>query len=381
MVPDNWEVKKFGDLFSIKSGFGFKHSEYTNMGIPLIKIDNVSHGYVKWDNISYLPYNYREEYSDILLKENDLLLALNRPITQGMLKLVKLSHNDVPSILYQRVGRIDFKERDLERDFYFYLLDTEIFRFVSHKAIGSDQPFISTTELKKLNIAKPPVSEQKKIAKILSTWDKAINTTEKLLANSELQKKALMQQLLAGKKRFPGFSGEWKFSSFNDLFMVVNDKTKQVKSSDYLVNGSTPVVDQGQQLIAGYTNKTNPYQNVPVIIFGDHTRIIKWIDFSFCPGADGTQILKTQNPVKLKFGYYILCNTHISNLGYSRHLRELKEKEFKFPIDLHEQEKIDSVLSSTDQMIELLHKKLDSLKQEKKALMQQLLTGKRRVQV
>ena len=73
MVPNGWEVKKFGDLFNVKSGFGFKHSEYADSGTPLIKIDNVSHGYVKWNNVSYLPDSYREDYSDILNEAEELL--------------------------------------------------------------------------------------------------------------------------------------------------------------------------------------------------------------------------------------------------------------------------------------------------------------------
>ncbi|CAH8242370.1 Type I restriction-modification system, specificity subunit S [Vibrio aestuarianus] len=385
MVPNGWEVRTFGELFSIKSGFGFKYSEYAEKGIPLIKIDNVSHGYVKWDNVSYLPISYKDEYSDLLLQEGDLLLALNRPITQGKLKLVKLTKNDVPSILYQRVGRIDFIHKDLEKDFYLYLLDTEVFKFVSQKAIGSDQPFISTTELKKLNIIKPPLPEQRKIAKILSTWDRGIATTEKLIDASKQQKKALMQQLLTGKKRLvnpetgKAFEGEWKFSQFNELYKVANNKATQVKSGEYLESGRTPIVDQGKSIVGGYTNNEITYKDLPVIVFGDHTRIVKWVDFEFAQGADGTQVLKSHKSMDDKFAYYVLLNTDITNLGYSRHMRELKERDFKYPISKVEQQKIASVLTAADEEIKLLEAKLAHLKQEKKALMQQLLTGKRRV--
>ncbi len=238
---------------------------------------------------------------------------------------------------------------------------------------------LGQSEFARLELILPPQQEQKKIAKILSIWDRAIEVTEKLLKNSQQQKKSLMQQLLTGKKRLSGFSGEWKYGSFDILFKVSNDKKTQVKSNNYLDSGEVPVVDQGKKDIVGYTNNKTVYGDVPVIIFGDHTRIVKWIDFIFAPGADGTQVLKTMPIIDLKLGYYLILNTDIPSLGYSRHMRELKEKDFRYPLDKVEQQKIASVLSTADKETENIQQKLDCLRQEKKALMQQLLTGKRRV--
>jgi type I restriction enzyme S subunit len=238
---------------------------------------------------------------------------------------------------------------------------------------------LDTESIKSFPVNLPSLGEQKKIAQILSIWDKAIVATEQLLANSRQQKRALMQKLLSGKMRFPGFSGEWKIAEFEDLFRVTNDKKAQVKSSDYLEVGITPIVDQGQKAIAGYTNNDSVYEDVPVIIFGDHTRIVKWVNFPFALGADGTQVIKTKSRINLKFGYYLIVNADLPNLGYSRHMREMKEKDFKYPVEIEEQQKIALVLTTADHEIETLQQKLACLKQEKKALMQQLLTGKRRV--
>ena len=248
------------------------------------------------------------------------------------------------------------------------------------------QPLISQKPIYAVKLPMPPLPEQRKIAKILSTWDKAISATERLIDNSKHQKKALMQQLLTGKKRLLDDSGkpfesEWKFSTFPNLFKVANNKRTQVASSEYLPEGLFPIVDQGKNLISGYTNNEVIYSDVPVIIFGDHTRAVKWVDFNFAQGADGTQVLKNDPILNNKFSYYLLLNTDIPNLGYSRHMRELKEKDFKYPIDITEQIKIASVLTNSDKEIELLKQQLADLKQEKKALMQQLLTGKRRVKV
>ena len=388
MVPNAWEIKKFGDLFKVKSGFGFKHSEYVEAGTPLIKIDNVSHGYVKWNNVSYLPDLYREEYSDILLKEGDLLLALNRPITQGKLKLVKLSNNDVPSILYQRVGRIDFKKNDLDKDFYLYLLDTAIFRFVSHKAIGSDQPFISTTELKKLDIVKPPLPEQRKIANILSTWDKAISTTQRLIDNIKQQKKALMQQLLTGKKRLLDDSGkpfvdEWKRVELGKLLDYKQPTPYLVKSTEYSNEYPTPVLTAGKTFILGYSNEDFGIfsEELPAIIFDDFTTASKFVNFPFKAKSSAMKILVAKEGVSIKYIYEAMQVLNHPVGGHQRHwISIFANLVIGLPAP-EEQQKIAAVLINADKEIQLLEQQLSDLKQEKKALMQQLLTGKRRVKV
>lgn len=403
-LPIGWTLKKFGDLFVIKSGFGFKYSEYVESGIPLVKIDNVSHGFIKWDNTSYLPNNYVEKYPELLLRKGDLLLALNRPITKGKLKLAKLRDEDVPSILYQRVGRIDFKSKDLSKEFYLYLLDKVVYKFVSQKSIGSDQPFISTTELKEVNVAKPPLPEQRKIAEILSTWDKAIATTEKQITNSKQQKKALMQQLLTGKKRMPGFSGDWQEVKLNTV----------AKISIGLVTTMTKhYVESGIPLIRNSDIKPNEIKKDKMIFLSDsfatenehrklklkdivtvHTGdvgVSAVIDKSMV-GSLGFATLNTR-PVLEKIYPEYLCwffNSHnfihwcISiSTGDGRQNLNLKDfVKARIPLPpLKEQQKIAQVLTTADNEISTLETQLTHLQQEKKALMQQLLTGKRRVLV
>lgn len=298
--------------------------------------------------------------------------------------VAKISEKEAGMIASHRFPM--YKPRDglCDIDFLLYFFKTkkgkELLESASPGGAGRNKT-LGQQEFSRLTLLLPSLPEQIKIAKILSTWDKAIATTEQLLANSQRQKKALMQQLLTSKKRFSEFDGEWKYLNFKEAFRTVNKKSAQVNSSDYRDLGSIPIVDQGQKLIAGYCDSEDPYTNLPVIVFGDHTRCFKWIDFIFCPGADGTQVLTTTPQLNPKFGFYALCNTEIKNLGYSRHMRELKEKDFKVPLDHEEQNKITIVLSCADGEIEILQKKLDFLRKEKNALVQQLLTGKRRVQI
>lgn len=127
-----------------------------------------------------------------------------------------------------------------------------------------------------------------------------------------------------------------------------NNKLK-IQGKDFLKEGEYPVVDQGETFIAGYTNdKSKVYsEKLPVVIFGDHTRIFKFIDFPFALGADGVKILVPNNDFDVKYYYYFLRNLKIPSAGYSRHYKFLKEKKIILP-PLATQKKIVSILERAE---------------------------------
>ena len=109
--------------------------------------------------------------------------------------------------------------------------------------------------------------------------------------------------------------------------------TNKILKSDFIVKGKYPIIDQSKSFISGYWNDENDVFRVekPVIIFGDHTRIVKYIDFDFVLGADGVKILKPDERFNSKFYFYIIRNLEIKSLGYSRHFKELKEAKIPLP--------------------------------------------------
>ncbi|MDU0112289.1 restriction endonuclease subunit S [Psychrosphaera aquimarina] len=355
-------------------------------GVPFYRTLNIRNGHFRHVQLKYVTHAFNEKNKKSQIKNNDILIA-RVGANLGMVCKADGLHG-LANMANSIIIKTDLVN-DADADFFTYFLLSPMGKNqIFSGAAGGAQGVFNTKLTQEIKVPIPPYPEQQKIATILGTWDKAISTTEHLIENSKQQKKALMQQLLTGthtqRKRLlddsgKPFDGDWIFSIFTEIFKVANDKKTQVKSGDYLEIGEIPVVDQGKQLISGYTNNAEKHTNLPVIIFGDHTRIIKWVDFEFAQGADGTQVLKENKCLDAKFSYYLLQNTDIPNLGYSRHMRELKEKDFKYPKDKQEQQKIASVLTNADNEIELLKQQLTDLKQEKKALMQQLLTGKRRV--
>ena len=146
----------------------------------------------------------------------------------------------------------------------------------------------------------------------------------------------------------------WDLVNFDSFFTVLPSKKYQVQKQDYLEKGLVPVVDQGQKLIIGYTDdESKKFNKNKVIVFGDHTRIVKYIDFEFAVGADGTQILETKNGIDLKFGYYQLLNKKIPDTGYNRHFKYVKAEKYVIPPTLAEQQEIVQVLDTMSDIIRL----------------------------
>ena len=377
MVPKGWQKYAVGELCtSIVPGRN--KPKVFDGDIPWVTTPEINGRYIPSKlQVNYVSTTALSDAGGKIVPKGAVVMA-----AVGELGLIAITSE--PVVLNQQLHAFVCSKL-VNNEFLAYWLTTQK-PYMESIASKTTIPYMNKTNCESIPVLLPPLAEQFKIAQILSTWDKAISVTEKLLANSQQQKKALMQQLLTGQKRLLDengvrFSGEWVYLTFDNAFIVANKKSTQVKSSDYLQSGSIPIIDQGQSRIAGYCNNLEVYSDVPVIVFGDHTRCVKWIEFVFCPGADGTQVIKTSKILEPKLGYYLLSNTDIPNLGYSRHMRELKEKDFRLPLDIKEQQKIAAVLSAADAEISTLEKKLACLRDEKKALMQQLLTGKRRVKV
>ena len=147
---------------------------------------------------------------------------------------------------------------------------------------------------------------------------------------------------------------DWKVVNFDSFFTVLPSKKYQIQKQDYLDNGVIPVVGQGQKLIVGYTNdESKKFNKNKVIIFGDHTRIVKYIDFEFAVGADGTQILEPQKGICLKFAYYQLLNKKIPDTGYNRHFKYVKAEKFYIPPTIEEQQEIVKILDAMSEIIRL----------------------------
>ncbi|MFQ2082557.1 restriction endonuclease subunit S [Aeromonas veronii] len=282
---------------------------------------------------------------------------------------------------------IDSSQSELSARFLYALCRSSIVaKQIDAASFGSAQPQLTVGIIKGIKLPVPPLPEQNKIAKILSTWDKAISTTEQLLANSQQQKKALMQQLLTGKKRLLDnngvrFSGGWRERLLGDISKITTGSSNR---QDSHMNGAYTFFDRSEDI---RTSDTYLFDCEAVIVPGEgqdfipkyfvgkfdlHQRTYAIMDFPECHG---------------KFLFYAIhyFRSHFLSQAVGSTVKSLRLPMFqKMKLNLptfEEQQKIAVVISTADQEITTLQQKLDALKQEKKALMQQLLTGKRRVKV
>jgi len=147
---------------------------------------------------------------------------------------------------------------------------------------------------------------------------------------------------------------DWQKVTFEDAFTDITSKATKVDQSEFLHSGKYPIVDQGQNFIAGYTDDEELVwgDDLPVVIFGDHTRILKYVDFPFVLGADGTKVLKPNKDILPLFAYYQILSFDIPSAGYSRHFKFLKDYKFQYP-SMDEQKRIASLLARADRLRQL----------------------------
>lgn len=168
----------------------------------------------------------------------------------------------------------------------------------------------------------------------------------------------------------------WQALTFDDCVADLPIRRESVQRNAYLSNGLYPVVDQGAEKIAGYTNDEAVVYGdecLPLIVFGDHTRTFKYVDFPFATGADGTKLIAANfRRVDSQFLHYALLNLRLPSRGYNRHFGLLKESSIAIPIDRREQQLVTSILATIERAVELEAERIVTLKELKATTMANL---------
>ncbi|HHO0458542.1 TPA: restriction endonuclease subunit S [Morganella morganii] len=407
-VPSEWSYKRLEDVvskskYSIVDGpFGsnLKSEHYRCSGVPVLQSGFVTSGKFIANKYFYVDQKLFEQQKRSAAKGGDLLMA-KIGAQAGRCAIIPEDHED--GIIAGNCLKLSFDHNDTK--FYYYVLS---FRYerdgLSDIKTETAQPAISLKSLKSYKVPVPPLPEQKKIAQILSTWDNAISATVRLLENSQQRKKALMQQLLTGKKRLPGFEGEWRLKTLNDLYSFKRGKGL---SKDLVIpNGKNKCVLYGElytkygEVISSVISKTDSHDGL-LSIAGDvllpSSTTTTGIDLANATAVLEDEVLLGGDIIVLRpkelldpiFMSHLLTHVKKHEIAVKAqgitiiHLygSDLKKIAVNIPENYDEQKAIVKVLTTAYQENELLQKRLDHLRLEKKALMQQLLTGKRRVVV
>jgi len=371
-----------------------KPGEHVSDGVPVIKVRNIIGGRVLEDDLLRTSLQIHNQYKRAEVNQGDLLLTIRG--TTGRVAIVPSSL--AGANITQDTARIRVSSDDDPMYVFYALQSPSVQQQIDLNTVGQAVKGINIAEVRKLKIFHPDASEQKKIAQILSTWDKTITTTEQLLANSQQQKKALMQQLLTGKKRLldkngARFSGEWKSYHLSHVAVIVMGSSP--KSEAYNENGIGLPLLQGNADIKNrisaprvFTSEITKECEIGDILLSVRAPVgtVAISEHKACIGR-GIAALHAKPNFYQSFIYQFLLwfepkwgSLSQGSTFESINSDDIKNLKIKVP-NFGEQQKIAAVLSTADQEISALQQKLDALKQEKKALMQQLLTGRRRVKV
>ena len=383
MLPDGWKYLTVNDLAVFANGKPHE-KELCNDGKYVL----VNSKYISSNGEIYKKTNL----PSCLAAKNDILMVMSDvPNGRAIAKCFLVDENKKYAV-NQRIAKLT--PRDTHPIFLYYSINRNPY-YLSFDD-GLKQTNLRKDEVLDCPILTPPLPEQKKIAAILSTWDCAIEGTEKLLANSQQQKKALMQQLLTGKKRLPGFTGEWKLSPISAFIKESRvpgnsgDIAKKITIKLY-GKGVFPKEEkrEGSESTKYYKRKSGQFIYSKLDFLNGAFGIIP----SSLDGYESTLDLPAfdflHNVSSQWFIFYVSREEFYSaNLGLANGGRKARRVN---PSDLlrisvptpplPEQQAIATVLTTADAEITALEADLARLRQEKKALMQQLLTGKRRVKV
>lgn len=370
-IPEGWSVKKLGDIGKIcMCKRIFKEQTHHCGEVPFYKIGTFGEkadAFISWELFA----EYKQKYS--YPKIGDILISCSGTIGRTVIFNGQPSYFQDSNIVW-----INNNENILLNQYLFYLYNIIKWKSTESSTIAR----LYNDNIKNTKIYFPPLPEQEKIAGILSCWGDGIEKLSALIEKKKIQKKALMQQLLTGKHRLKGFTSPWHEVKLGDISKISTGESNREDSS---LNGKYTFFDRSQDV---RTSNRYLFDGEAIIVAGEGQDFIpKYFVGKFDLHQRSYCIMNFKN-IFGKFLFFLLnlnknyfLQQAVGSTVKSLRLPMFLKMKLYVPSDLAEQKAIAEILSKADEEIELLNKKLEAFKQEKKALMQQLLTGKIRVKV
>lgn len=413
MLPNGWKKQTIEDCADLLTGYAFRSEDYVEAresAVRLLRGDNIIQGSLRWEDAKHWATPYAEALQRYEMRAGDIVLAMDRPIVNAGLKCSVVRQQDLPSLLVQRVARLRAK-KDFDQGYLVHVLQTHRFiEYLRGQKTETAVPHISPNDIREFEFPCPiNPDEQHRIHQILSTWDQAIDTSERLLANSRKQCTALLTALVSGRQRLSSYESKWIKTTLQKVAAIVvssvNKKhvpgERQIRLCNYTdvyyndrITGQLKFMDAtateaeiakcmlrvGDVLITKDSETADDIavsayvcEEIPNLVCGYHLAIVR---------PDRNQV----EPIFLH-AYFSLTSTRsyfTSNAnGVTRFglpIGAIQEAPIHLP-PIAEQRRIASLLSICAETIQCQLKELDSLRSQRAALMSQLLTGKRRVKL
>ncbi|BAP62890.1 restriction endonuclease subunit S [Methanococcus maripaludis] len=405
VIPKDWDVIEIEktrdpkDRYSFTGGpFGsdLKSEHYAEEGVRVLQLQNIGDGVFLDDYRIYTSESKADELISCNIYPGEIIISkMAEPLARACI----IPDFDNRYLMCSDGIRLKVDVTKYDRNYIFYTINSSNFRNNAIKhGNGTTRLRIGLSELKNLQIPLPPLPEQQKIAEILSTWDIQIENLENLISKKIETKKGLMQNLLTGKVRFPGFEDEWKEVKLGDILNEFSEKTHENNQHMILSVTKTGIIPQSEQFnkqVASSDNAGYKILRYGNLVFSSMNLwmgsldILRTYEIGIVSPAYKTfkinyslvdidfiqDFLKSKHMIWI---YNINSEQGASIVRRNLDLDGLLSTKIMLP-ELREQQKIGKMLSTQDKEIDLLKQKLELVKTQKKGLMQNLLTGKIRV--
>jgi len=339
------EFEEKGEIELTTGPFGtqLKAAEYVENGVPVINVRNIGFGNIRDEKLEYLSDVTVHRLSKHLLQSGDIVFGRKGAVERHA--FIRSGHRgwfQGSDCLRLRVKTKKIAPRFLS---YCFLTPDHQQWMINQCSHGATMSSLNQDILKRIPLRLPSFPTQRKIAAILSAYDDLIENNLRRIKILEEMAQNLYREWFV-KFRFPGHQHArftdsplgripegWEMSKVEGILKKVKRGVK-IQKQDYAAEDLIPVVDQGKEFIGGYTDNTESLisDDLPLIVFGDHTRVLKFIDFPFACGADGTQLLKSNDErMPMTLFYYALSAIDLSDFAYARHFKFLKEEDLVLP--------------------------------------------------
>jgi len=377
-IPEEWQIQKLKHVAKFSNGKAHEMHIQESGSFILINSKFIStDGAVK---------KYTEENLKPLCKGDIVMVMSDVPNGKAIAKCYLIEENNKYT-LNQRICSLTAK--DVDNVFLFYQLNRNTYYLRFDDGVG--QTNLRKNQVLDCPLRIPPLPEQKKIAEILSTWDRAIETLEQLIAKKEELKRGLMQELLSGKTRFPGFEGEWQEVRLDKIAKVIMGQSPNSEFYNEVGNGLPLLqgnndIKNGETVATIFTTEITKECKIGDIVLSVRAPVGDiGIALNDCCIGRGVCAIQAEEP----FRNYLYNYLNYYSYKWDRYSqgstfkainsRDIRGFKIEIPADKEEIELINKVIDSVSIDVKTLKNQNEFLKTQKKGLIQQLLTGKTRV--
>ena len=358
-VPGNWCWVKVADISSVIV-YGVSESAKSEGKFKLLRITDIQDNVVNWNTVPYTDYP-ESKSENYILQAGDILFA-RTGATVGKSYLVD---DAVPenAIYASYLIKVRVSNMIIPQYVKYFFESGFYWEQIANTSVGVGQPNVNGSSLGNLWVPIPPIQEQRRIVDKLVSWclmiDKISVNQEFMTQQIEELRNHILNLAISGKlvdqepsdepaiellkrinpmfsptdnRHYENLPSGWQEVAFDHIFKSIPTKRFQVQQKEIQPKGTVPVISQSANYIEGYTDDIDKiFTATPVIVFGDHTRVVKFVDSPFVVGADGVKIYSTK--IFPPYGYYLIEHAahNIENRGYGRHSQYIAKQRYPLP--------------------------------------------------